>query len=211
MDEDATVSVYKFTFPRIRAQSRINASRMCTSPISSRTHMPRGGAIFEVSRIRDAKIAEQAGACAIVLSQSISFCGSRMIDPSLIAKFKAAVSIPIIARVRVGHVVEAQILQAAGVDYIDESEFLATADGENHINKRNFTCSFICGSTNLGEALKRITEGAAMIRTQGIVSICGNIATTVKNVRSVMQDIRFLHNMNDEERRLAFSEDIGIP
>ncbi|KAI9107761.1 hypothetical protein K1719_021097 [Acacia pycnantha] len=210
MDEDAIVRVCKFTFPRIRAQSRINASWMCTSPISSRTHMPRGGAIFEVSRIRDAKIAEQAGACAIVLSQSICFCSSRMINPSLIAKFKAAVSIPIIARVRVGHVVEAQILQAAGVDYIDESEFLATADKENHINKRNFTCPFICGSTNLGEALERIKEGAAMIRTQGIVSICGHIAKTVRNVRSIMQDISLLHNMSEGER-LVFSGEIGVP
>ncbi|KAK4269404.1 hypothetical protein QN277_022564 [Acacia crassicarpa] len=210
MDEDATVGVCNFTFPRMPVQSRVNASRMCTSLISSRTHMPRGGAIFEVSRILDAKIAEKAGACAIVLSQSICFCNSRMIDPSLIAKFKAAVSIPIIARVRVGHVVEAETLQAVGVDFIDESEILGTADKENHINKGDFTCPFICGSTNLGEALERIKEGAAMIRTQGIESISGDIATTVQNVRSVMEDIKLLHNMSEEER-LEFSGEIGVP
>ncbi|KAK4269403.1 hypothetical protein QN277_022563 [Acacia crassicarpa] len=203
MDEDAIAKVCEFIVPRIRAQSRMNA-------LSSRTPMPRGGAIFEVSRIQDAKIAQEAGACAIVLSQSICFCSSRMIDPSLIAKFKEAVSIPIIARVMVGHVVEAKILQAAGVDYIDESEILGTADKENHINKRNFTCPFICGSTNLDEALERITEGAAMIRTQGIVSICGDIATTVQNVRSVMEDIRLLQNMS-EGARLEFSRMTGVP
>ncbi|KAI9107781.1 hypothetical protein K1719_021117 [Acacia pycnantha] len=206
MDEDAIDRVCNFLIPRIRVRTRINASRKCTSPISSRRQMPPRGAIFEVSGIQDAKIAEEAGACAIVISQSICFCGSRMIDPSLIAKFKAAVSIPIIARVRIGHVVEAQILQAAGVDYIDESELLATADGEYHINKRNFTCSFICGSTDLGVAFERITEGAAMIRTQGIESACGDITSTVKNVTFVVESIRFLQDRSEEER----SGEIGV-
>lgn len=172
--------------------------------------MPRGGAMFEVSSIRQAKIAEEAGACAITVSEPSRPGILRMIDPFLLKLIKQAVNIPIISRARVGHFVEAQILEAVGVDYIDESELLAVADDQNYINKLNFTCPFVCGSRSLGEALRRIREGAAMIRTQGELIGSGNIAETVRNVRSVMGQIRTVSNM-DEDEVFAFSKKIEAP
>ncbi|KAH8521007.1 hypothetical protein H0E87_002162 [Populus deltoides] len=162
--------------------------------------MLRGGAILEVSSVQQAKIAEEAGACSIMVSEPGLRQGiRRMPDPSLIKEIKRAVSIPLMARARVGHFVEAQILEAIGVDYIDESELLALADEDNFINKHNFRCPFICGCRNLGEALRRVREGAAMIRTQGEILGQGNVAETVKNVRNVMKEVRVLNNMDEDE------------
>ncbi|KAI4329254.1 hypothetical protein L6164_021541 [Bauhinia variegata] len=172
--------------------------------------MLRGGALIEISNAEQAKIAEEAGACTITISEPSGRGISRMTDPSLIKEIKRAVSIPIMARARVGHFVEAQILEAIGVDYIDESEVLAIADDQNYINKHNFRCPFVSGSRSLGEALRRIREGAAMIRTQGEILCSGNIAETVKNVRSVMGEIRILNNMDDDEV-FAFSKKIAAP
>ncbi|KAI6690031.1 hypothetical protein NL676_026859 [Syzygium grande] len=174
--------------------------------------MLRGGAVFEVSSVEQAKIAEEAGACSVVVSDPAGPAGgiSRMPDPSLIKDVKRAVAIPVVARARVGHFVEAQILEAVGVDYIDESEALAIADEDNYINKHNFGSPFVCGCRNLGEALRRVREGAAMIRTQGDLVGSGNVAETVKNVRSVMGEMRVLNNMDDDEV-FAFAKKIGAP
>ncbi|KAF7800792.1 pyridoxal 5'-phosphate synthase-like subunit PDX1.2 [Senna tora] len=172
--------------------------------------MLRGGAIVQVSSIEQAKIAEEAGACALTIREPIRRGISRMMDPSLIKEIKRVVSVPVIARARVGHFVEAQILEAVGVDYIDESEELAIADDQNYINKQNFRSPFVCGSRSLGEALRRIREGAAVIRTQGELLGSGSIVETVRNVRSTMGQIRTLHNMDDDEV-FAFSKKIEAP
>lgn len=203
MAEDGTVTVYKST---VITDPQKN-------PFSFKVgvaQMLRGGAILEVSSMQQAKIAEEAGACAITVSEPIRRGISRMIDPSLIKEIKRVVSVPVIARARVGHFVEAQILEVVGVEYIDESEELAIADDQNHINKQNFRCPFVCGSRSFGEALRRIREGAAMIRTQGELVGSGNIAETVKNVRSVMGQIRMLNNM-DEDEVFAFAKKIEAP
>ncbi|CAI0423033.1 unnamed protein product [Linum tenue] len=174
--------------------------------------MLRGGAILEVIDARQAKIAEEAGASCIMVSEPPSGRGgiSRMPDPSLVKEIKRAVSVPVLARVRVGHFVEAQILEAIDVDYIDESEVLAPADEDHFINKHNFGVPFVCGCRNLGEALRRVREGAAMIRTQGEIVARGCIAETVRNVRSVMGEIRILNNM-DEDEVFAFAKKIAAP
>ncbi|KAL3735848.1 hypothetical protein ACJRO7_024902 [Eucalyptus globulus] len=174
--------------------------------------MLRGGAIFEATSVEQAKIAEEAGACSVVVSHpSGAATGiSRMPDPSLIKDVKRAVSIPIVARARVGHFVEAQILEAVGVDYIDESEAIAIADEDNYINKHNFRSPFVCGCRSLGEALRRVREGAAMIRIQGDLDRSGDVVETVKNVRSVMGEMRVLNNMDDDEV-FAFAKKIEAP
>lgn len=172
--------------------------------------MLRGGAIVEVSTLNQAKIAEEAGACCLVLTEPNRQGISRMPNPAIIKQIKGSVSIPVMARSRVGHFVEAQILERVGVDYIDESEVLAIADEDNFINKHNFRCPFVCGCRNLGEALRRVREGAAMIRNQGDLSGTGNIVETVKNVRSVMGSIRILNNM-DEDEVFGFSKKIAAP
>ncbi|XP_062089352.1 pyridoxal 5'-phosphate synthase-like subunit PDX1.2 [Humulus lupulus] len=173
--------------------------------------MLRGGAILEVANIDQAKLAEDAGACSIIVSEPVVHRGiSRMAEPSLLKEIKRAVSIPVMARSRVGHFVEAQILEAIGVDYIDESEALALADEENFINKHNFRTPFLCGCRNLGEALRRVREGAAMVRTQGDLTGSGNISETVRSLRSIMGEIRVLNNM-DEDEVFAFSKKIAAP
>ncbi|WCJ40746.1 Pyridoxal 5'-phosphate synthase subunit PdxS [Euphorbia peplus] len=171
----------------------------------------RGGAILEVTNLHQAKIAESAGACSVTVTEPpISSGIRRMPDPSLIKSIKTHVSIPVMVQSRVGHFVEAQILESIGVDYIDESEILALADEENFINKHNFRTPFLCGCRNLGEALRRIREGAAMVRTQGEKLGEGNIVELVKNVRNVMKEIRVLNNMDDDEV-FAFAKTISAP
>lgn len=133
-----------------------------------------------------------------------------MPDPLLIKEIKGSIAIPVMARARVGHFVEAQILEAVGVDYVDESEVLAIADEDNFINKHNFRAPFVCGCRDLGEALRRVREGAAMIRTQGDLKGTGNIVETVGSVRKVMGDIRILTNM-DEDEVFKFSKEIAAP
>lgn len=172
----------------------------------------RGGAIIQVVNEEQAKIAEEAGACAIVVSECTQRGVGifRMPDPGLVKAIKRAVSVPVMAKARVGHFVEAQILESIGVDYIDESEILAAADDSHYINKHNFRLPFVSGSRGLGEALSRVREGAALIRTQGEVSGMGNIMETVKSVRSTMGDIRILTNMDDDEV-FAFAKKISAP
>ncbi|XP_060205653.1 pyridoxal 5'-phosphate synthase-like subunit PDX1.2 [Lycium barbarum] len=172
--------------------------------------MLRGGAIADVTTVNQAKIAESAGACCIVVSDPKGPGISRMPDPTLIKEIKQGVSIPVMAKTRVGHFVEAQILEAIGVDYIDENEVLALADEDNFVNKHNFRAPFVCGCRDLGEALRRVREGAAMIRTQGDLSGTGDIVETVRNVRKVMGGIRILSNMDDDEV-FTFSKKIGAP
>lgn len=173
--------------------------------------MLRGGAIVEVTSADQAKLAEDAGACSVIVSDPPHARGIlRMSDPALVKDIKRSVSIPVMARSRVGHFVEAQILEAIGVDYVDESEYLAVADEDHHINKHNFRCPFVCGAQSLGDALRRIREGAAVIRTQGDLSGSGNVAQTVRNVRSIMGQIRMLNNMDDDEV-FKFSKSIAAP
>ncbi|KAJ0238500.1 Pyridoxal 5'-phosphate synthase-like subunit [Hirschfeldia incana] len=172
----------------------------------------RGGAIVEVSSVDQAKIAESAGACAVLISDPVRSAAGvhRMPDPSLVKEIKRAVSVPAMARARVGHFVEAQILESLAVDYIDESEIISVADEEHFINKHNFRSPFVCGCRDTGEALRRIREGAAMIRIQGDVAGTGNVAETVRNVRRVMGDVRVLNNMDDDEV-FAFAKKLSAP
>ncbi|CAA0834363.1 Pyridoxal 5-phosphate synthase-like subunit PDX1.2 [Striga hermonthica] len=174
------------------------------------TQMLRGGAVVEVTTLDQAKIAESAGACCVVVSDPRVAGISRMADPSVIKEVKQALSIPVMAKARVGHFVEAQILESIGVDYIDESEALAVADEDHFINKHNFRATFVCGCRDLGEALRRVREGAALIRSQGDLNGSGNIAETVRSVRRVMGEIRVLSNM-DEDEVFTFSKGIQAP
>ncbi|NLW06529.1 MAG: pyridoxal 5'-phosphate synthase lyase subunit PdxS [Clostridia bacterium] len=175
----------------------------------------KGGVIMDVTTPEQAKLAEEAGACAVMALErvpaDIRAAGgvARMADPTVILRIKEAVSIPVMAKARIGHFVEAQILEALGVDFIDESEVLTPADEDFHINKHEFKVPFVCGARNLGEALRRIGEGAAMIRTKGEPGT-GNIVEAVRHMRMVMSDLRRLQNLPDEEL-MTFSKDIQAP
>jgi len=177
--------------------------------------MLKGGVIMDVVTPEHAKIAEDAGACAVMALErvpaDIRAQGgvARMSDPGLILKIMDTVSIPVMAKCRIGHFVEAQILEAIGVDYIDESEVLTPADEEHHILKHNFKIPFVCGCRNLGEALRRIGEGAAMIRTKGEAGT-GDVVEAVRHARAVLGEIRRLTTMADEEL-MAFAKEIGAP
>ena len=177
--------------------------------------MLKGGVIMDVVTPEHARIAEEAGACSVMalerVPSDIRATGgvARMSDPSLIRGIIDAVTIPVMAKVRIGHFVEASILEALGVDYIDESEVLTPADEALHINKHQFGVPFVCGCRDLGEALRRIAEGAAMIRTKGEAGT-GNIVEAVRHMRSVQGSIRALQNMGDEEL-VSFARDIGAP
>src|SRR5512134_1085758 len=164
----------------------------------------KGGVIMDVVSREHAVIAEEAGACAVMALErvpaDIRAQGgvARMSDPGLIRGIMAAVSIPVMAKCRIGHFVEAQILEALGVDYIDESEVLTPADEAHHINKHLFKIPFVCGCRNLGEALRRIGEGAAMIRTKGEAGT-GDVVEAVRHARTVLGEIRKLQTMRDDE------------
>lgn len=158
-----------------------------------------GGVIVEVTTAKQAKTAELAGARCISVFDSPKLGISRMPDPFLVKEIMRAVKIPVMAKARVGHFVEAKILESTGVDFIDESEVLAIADEDHFINKHNFRLPFVCGCHELGEALRRVEEGAAMICIQGNMNGTGNIAETVCNVRKVNRDIRILINMDEDE------------
>jgi len=168
--------------------------------------MLKGGIIMDVINAEQAKIAEQAGACAVMALERVPADirrdggVARMSDPKLIKEIMAAVSIPVMAKVRIGHFGEAQILQQLGVDFIDESEVLTPADDEFHIDKHNFKIPFVCGARNLGEALRRIQEGAAMIRTKGEAGT-GNVVEAVKHARTIQNDIRLASAMTEEEQK----------
>jgi len=177
--------------------------------------MLKGGVIMDVTNPEQAKIAEEAGACAVMALErvpaDIRAAGgvARMADPTIVLKIMEAVTIPVMAKARIGHFVEAQILESLGVDYIDESEVLTPADDKYHINKGQFKVPFVCGAKNLGEALRRIAEGAAMIRTKGEPGT-GNVVEAVKHIRMVMSEIRQLQNLPDEEVS-AFAKNIAAP
>ncbi len=170
--------------------------------------MLKGGVIMDVVNVEQAKIAEAAGAVAVMALErvpaDIRAQGgvARMSDPDMIEKIKAAVSIPVMAKARIGHFVEAQILQSLGVDYIDESEVLTPADMENHIDKWNLTIPFVCGATNLGEALRRINEGAAMIRSKGEAGT-GDVSNAMTHMRSIGGEIRRLSTLREDELYVA--------
>jgi pyridoxal 5'-phosphate synthase pdxS subunit len=177
--------------------------------------MLKGGVIMDVVTAEHAKIAEDAGACAVMALERVpadiraNGGVARMSDPELILKIIDSVSIPVMAKCRIGHFVEAQILEALGVDYIDESEVLTPADESNHILKHNFKVPFVCGCRNLGEALRRVGEGAAMIRTKGEAGT-GDVVEAVRHARTVLGDIRKLTTMADEEL-MSYSKEIGAP
>jgi pyridoxal 5'-phosphate synthase pdxS subunit len=177
--------------------------------------MLKGGVIMDVVTPEHARIAEEAGAVAVMALERVpadirAHGGvARMSDPELILQIMDSVSIPVMAKCRIGHFVEAQILEAIGVDYIDESEVLTPADESHHINKHPFKVPFVCGCRNLGEALRRIGEGAAMIRTKGEAGT-GDVVEAVRHARSVLGEIRRLQNMPDEEV-MASAKEIGAP
>ena len=173
--------------------------------------MLKGGVIMDVVNPEQAKIAEDAGAVAVMALErvpaDIRAQGgvSRMSDPTMVEGIVAAVTIPVMAKCRIGHFVEAQVLQSLGVDYIDESEVLTPADEEHHVNKWDFTVPFVCGCRNLGEALRRITEGAAMVRTKGEPGT-GNVVEAVRHMRTVTAEIARLKGIRPEELFAAAKE-----
>ena len=173
--------------------------------------MLKGGVIMDVVNAEQAKIAEDAGAVAVMALErvpaDIRAQGgvARMSDPDMIEMIQAAVSIPVMAKARIGHFVEAQVLQSLGVDYIDESEVLTPADYKNHIDKWNFTVPFVCGATNLGEALRRINEGAAMIRSKGEAGT-GDVSNAMQHMREINGEIRRLSSLREDELYVAAKE-----
>jgi len=173
--------------------------------------MLKGGVIMDVVTPEHARIAEDAGACAVMalerVPSDIRAAGgvARMSDPDVIVRIMETVSIPVMAKCRIGHFVEAQVLEVLGIDYIDESEVLTPADEAHHVNKHAFKVPFVCGCRNLGEALRRLGEGAAMIRTKGEAGT-GNIVEAVRHMRAVMDEIRRLSGMPEEEWMVASKE-----
>ncbi|MBL8116603.1 MAG: pyridoxal 5'-phosphate synthase lyase subunit PdxS [Anaerolineae bacterium] len=177
--------------------------------------MLKGGVIMDVVTPDQAKIAEDAGACAVMALERVPADirkdggVARMSDPDMIESIINAVTIPVMAKCRIGHFVEAQILESLGIDYIDESEVLTPADETNHVNKHKFKVPFVCGCRNLGEALRRVAEGAAMLRTKGEAGT-GDIVEAVRHARQVNAEIRRLSSMNEDEL-FTYAKDIGAP
>merc|ERR1712216_1015600 len=173
--------------------------------------MLKGGVIMDVIDAEQARIAEAAGAVAVMalerIPTDIRADGgvARMSDPQMIEGIKKAVTIPVMAKARIGHFVEAQVLEAAEVDYIDESEVLTMADEDNHINKNKFTVPFVCGCRNLGKALRRVAEGASMLRTKGEAGT-GNVVEAVRHARTVQKQIKMLTTMDEDELFVAAKE-----
>ena len=182
---------------------------------SGLAQMLKGGVIMDVVTAEHAKIAEEAGACAVMALErvpaDIRAAGgvARMADPAVIVAIMEEVSIPVMAKCRIGHFVEAQVLEALGVDFVDESEVLTPADESHHIWKHDFKVPFVCGCRDLGEALRRIAEGAAMIRTKGEAGT-GNIVEAVKHMRAVMDEIRKIQGMTTDEL-MAEAKALGAP
>jgi len=177
--------------------------------------MLKGGVIMDVMNPEQAKIAEEAGACAIMALERIPADirnqkgVARMSDPKMIKEIVNSVSIPVMAKCRIGHFVEAQLLQQLGVDCIDESEVLTVADEDNHVNKNKFKVPFVCGCRNLGEALRRIAEGASMIRTKGEAGT-GDVVEAVRHIRTLHKEIRMLQTMDDDEV-FTLAKTMGAP
>ncbi|KAK9476461.1 SOR/SNZ family-domain-containing protein [Lipomyces japonicus] len=196
VDQSATASSSSFTLKAGLAQ------------------MLKGGVIMDVVNAEQAIIAERAGACAVMALERVPADiraeggVARMSDPKLIKEIIEAVSIPVMAKVRIGHFVEAQIIEALGVDYVDESEVLTAADQVYHITKHNFKVPFVCGARNLGEALRRISEGAAMIRTKGEAGT-GDVTEAVKHIRTINQEIKKAQGLADEEL-YVYAKELGV-
>lgn len=177
--------------------------------------MLKGGVIMDVTNVEQAKIAQEAGAVAVMALERVPADirreggVARMSDPKMIREIKEAVSIPVMAKARIGHFVEAQILQAIGIDYIDESEVLTPADDENHIYKQDFDIPFVCGARNLGEALRRIGEGASMIRTKGEAGT-GNVVEAVRHFRTMQKDINRVKSTTSSEL-MHIAKEMGAP
>ena len=177
--------------------------------------MLKGGVIMDVTTPEQAKVAEAAGACAVMALERIPADirkdggVARMSDPVMIKSIMEAVTIPVMAKARIGHFAEAQILETLGIDYIDESEVLTVADEENHINKRNFTTPFVCGARNLGEALRRIAEGAQMIRMKGEAGT-GNVVEAVRHCRAIQRECKRLSTM-DKNEMFTYARDLQAP
>jgi pyridoxal 5'-phosphate synthase pdxS subunit len=177
--------------------------------------MLKGGVIMDVTNPKEAEIAEKAGACAVMALERVpsdirkNGGVARMSDPKMIKEIQAAVSIPVMAKVRIGHFVEAQILESLKIDFIDESEVLTPADELYHINKHDFKVPFVCGATNLGEALRRIGEGAAMIRTKGEAGT-GNVVEAVRHMRAINEEIRKIANSSEQEL-MTIAKELGAP
>ena len=189
-----------------------NSTQTGTSRVKrGMAEMLKGGVIMDVVNAEQARIAEDAGAVAVMALErvpaDIRAQGgvARMSDPEMITEIQKCVSIPVMAKARIGHFVEAQILQSLGVDYIDESEVLTPADYTHHIDKWNFTIPFVCGATNLGEALRRINEGAAMIRSKGEAGT-GDVSNATTHMRSISDEIRRLSSMREDELYVAAKE-----
>jgi pyridoxal 5'-phosphate synthase pdxS subunit len=182
---------------------------------SGLAEMLKGGVIMDVTTADQAKIAEDAGACAVMALERVPADiraeggVARMADATKVEEIMNAVSVPVMAKARIGHFVEAQILQALGVDYVDESEVLTPADEEHHIDKWAFTVPFVCGARNLGEALRRIAEGAAMIRTKGEAGT-GNVVEAVRHQRTMLREIGWLQSLRPEQL-VAAAKDLGAP
>lgn len=177
--------------------------------------MLKGGVIMDVTNVEQAKIAQEAGAVAVMALERVPADirreggVARMSDPKMIREIKEAVSIPVMVKARIGHFVEAQILQAIGIDYIDESEVLTPADDENHIYKQDFDIPFVCGARNLGEALRRIGEGASMIRTKGEAGT-GNVVEAVRHFRTMQKDINRVKSATSSEL-MHITKEMGAP
>ncbi|MDD3308048.1 MAG: pyridoxal 5'-phosphate synthase lyase subunit PdxS [Acetobacterium sp.] len=177
--------------------------------------MLKGGVIMDVTTAEQARIAQEAGACAVMalerIPANIRSAGgvSRMSDPKMIKSIQAAVSIPVMAKVRIGHFAEAQILEAIEIDYIDESEVLSPADDTYHIDKTSFSVPFVCGAKDLGEALRRISEGASMIRTKGEPGT-GDVVQAVRHMRLINQQIRMIQNTREDEL-FQVAKDLQVP
>ncbi|MBF7082576.1 pyridoxal 5'-phosphate synthase lyase subunit PdxS [Desulfallas sp. Bu1-1] len=177
--------------------------------------MLKGGVIMDVTNAEQALIAQEAGAVAVMALEKVPADirreggVARMSDPRIIREIMHAVTIPVMAKIRIGHFVEAQILEALEIDFIDESEVLTPADEHHHVNKHDFTIPFVCGARNLGEALRRIGEGAAMIRTKGEAGT-GNVVEAVRHMRTIMSEIRKVVNMNEDEL-MAEAKNMGAP
>jgi pyridoxal 5'-phosphate synthase pdxS subunit len=178
---------------------------------SGLAEMLKGGVIMDVVTAEEAKIAEDAGAAAVMALERVPADirkdggVARMSDPSMIASIQEAVSIPVMAKARIGHFAEAQVLQAIGVDYVDESEVLTPADEAHHVDKWAFTVPFVCGATNLGEALRRIAEGAAMIRSKGEAGT-GNVVEAVRHIRLITGELKRLQSLDESELPTAAKE-----
>ncbi|KAK9765025.1 Pyridoxal 5'-phosphate synthase subunit snz1 [Basidiobolus ranarum] len=213
------MSASNFATPQnLTAQNAVDAAQERKSAFAVKAglaQMLKGGVIMDVIDAEQARIAEEAGACAVMALERVpadirkNGGVARMSDPKMIKEIMEAVTIPVMAKVRIGHFVEAQILESIGVDYIDESEVLTPADEANHIDKHKYKIPYVCGCKNLGEALRRINEGAAMIRTKGEAGT-GNVVEAVRHARTVAADIRRGAGMSDEEL-YAYAKDLQAP